>query len=150
MNSGLRIDQPMVNKASMLFVLAVAAYGLFVLADSFRGALVVIVAAVGIAALGWFAYRTLRITATADRGGMEVRNLLATEQLAWGDIAGISVEENTGGRGSGIVVSRVDGDPIAVESSWGPWYQGRGRIAVANEKRCTGLLSEIEDIRPPK
>ncbi|MGI9642416.1 MAG: PH domain-containing protein [Acidimicrobiia bacterium] len=149
MDSSLRIDQPLVNKVSMLVVLAVAAYGLFALADSFRGALLVVVASCGIVALGWFAFRTLRITATADRNGMEVRNLFATEQLAWGDIMNVSVQDNTGGRGSGIVVDKVAGDPVSVESSWGPWYQGRGRIAVANEKRCAWLLAEIEEIRPP-
>lgn len=150
MDSDLRINQPMANKASMLVVLAIASFGLFALADSFRGALVVVIAAAGVMALAWFAYRTLRITAIANGDGMDIRNLMAVEQIPWDNIDRISVEENVGGRGSGIVVSRVDGDPVSVESSWGPWYQGSGRIAVANEKRCTGLVAEIEGIRPAK
>jgi len=142
----VRIEQPIANRVSMLLIIAGASFGLFTLLGQPTSPLFVLFI-LGLAGLWAFGYRTIRITASADRAGIEIRNLLATERAAWAQIDRVTVEPSKSGGGSGIVVKRSDGVLIAVEASWGPWYQGRSRFAVTNAKRCAVLVTQIEALR---
>ena len=148
MAASLTIEQPMVNRVTIFLVVAAASYGLFVVMSLIGGGIFIVLFLVGLGALWWFCYRTLRIEATANQYGIAVTNLWASADCPWATIDRLSVEENEKGGGSGIVIHRTEGDPVAIEASWGPWYQGKGRFAKKNAERCEALIDEISTVRP--
>jgi hypothetical protein len=144
----VRIEQPTANKVTMVTVIAGASYILFILLSKIDGSPFLVMFLVALAALWIFGYRTLRIDATADSSGIDVHNLMKTDRCRWAAIDNVTVEPNKSGGGVGIVIHRTDGEKTAIESSWGPWYQGTKGIAQANEQRCRDLVASINEVRP--
>jgi len=141
----VKIEQPTANK---LIVFAFASLSgfltlLFITADigfGFKSVLVVFL--VGILV---YAYRAIQVIAIADEAGIEVRNLVRHRRMAWPRIDVLSVGRTGSGPGTGITIELRDGSSMNVESSWGPWYQGK--VSAANTARCEKLIDRINEMR---
>jgi len=115
----------------------------FITADVGRGfKMVLIVFLVGIL---FYAYRSNQVVAIADDDGIEVRNLMRRRRIPWSKIDVLSVGRTGSGPGTGIKVELLDGSSSNIESSWGPWYQGK--VSKENTVRCEGLIDRINTMR---
>ncbi|MFV2000886.1 MAG: N-acetyltransferase family protein [Acidimicrobiia bacterium] len=141
----VKIEQPTANKVIVFGFASLSGFLtlLFITANIGSGFKVVLVTF--LAGILFYAYRAIQVVAIADDGGVEVRNLVRHRRIAWSKIDALSVGRTGSGPGTGITVELLDGSSMNVESSWGPWYQGK--VSAANTVRCEKLIDRINTMR---
>lgn len=140
------VRQPIGNVISLGIVVAGAAVGVTSLAIAIGVPFGWPFALLLVGGLAWFGARATRVRAEIDGTGVAIHNLFATDLVPWSSISALTVERRPGGGGWGLVVSRGEEEPIAIEAAWGPWYASRGRLARRNKERCERLAASIADL----
>lgn len=141
----VKIEQPTANKVIVFAFASLSGFLtlFFITAEIGKGfKMVLIVFLVGI---GLYAYRSNQVIAIADDDGIEVRNLTRRRRISWSKIDVLSVGRTGSGPGTGIRIELLDGSSLNIESSWGPWYQGK--VSLENTVRCESFIDRINTMR---
>lgn len=143
--STVRIEQPTSNKVVTLVIGGTAAFLVLILVSAIdaRGFQIALVAF--LAAVLFYAYRSMNIVAKADRDRIDIQNLTSHRVVAWSDVDVLAVAETKSGPGTGLEVRMRDGTTVAVEASWGAWFQGKQHASTT--RRCEELIVAIEAMR---
>ena len=139
------IDQPVVNKFTVLGLASVAAFIAAVFASNVDATLFQLALVAFAVACGFYAYRAIQVSAVADRQGITVTNLRRQTHHPWSSVDVLSVGPVPRGPGTGIAVDLADGTSVPVEASWGAWYEGKQ--AAGNTARCEAFVTAIAAMR---
>ena len=139
------IDQPVVNKFTVLGLASVAAFIAAVFASNVDAALFQLALIAFAIGCGFYAYRAIQVSAEADRQGITVTNLRRRTRHPWSTVDALTVGPVPRGPGMGISVDLVDGTSVPVEASWGAWYEGKQ--AAGNRVRCEAFVTAIAAMR---
>jgi len=144
-NRTVTIDQPTANKVT---VFALAGGAVFV-AMTFMSKIDAALFQAGLAAFAIavcaYAYRSIRVSAVADRDGITVTNLRHTTRHGWADVDTLAVGPVPRGPGTGLWIFLTDETTVPIEASWGAWFEGKR--GAANTARCERIRVAIEVMR---